>query len=237
MTMRPSRLAPVLMVAVMMCALAGCGQHPPEEGPVVLPEDVLCGVFPADQVAPMLPPGTYTYTDGLPGRLLYFPSSVSADGDCSLSDGESHGYIYIHVSGSLSDTVELLESCHGGDMDVVLPSVGRLNYSGYCVNIKDSSWGPSGQAWAEYWGGRYVFDKPDVTMINVIIRAGDRDPVESIADAARVVQMVLDFIARSYEADPSAATYPTAVPGSTPVPPSPAPTESNTAPGPSESPS
>ena len=58
-------------------------------------------------------------------------------------------------------------------------------------------------------GGRYIDDRPAVTKINVIIIP--REGRDGVQDAARVIQMMLDFLGQSYQADPS-ADGPTAAP-------------------------
>jgi len=217
----------LVLATVLVTSLAGCSA---KDGPVILPNgDPLCGVFSASRVAAMLPGGTYEYVR-IPHEIVYSSFAVSTYGSCNLATsdgttGQLHVYAdrdYTNIYGGATESAatQFSHDCHDGDLEgLVSPPVGILVNTGYCVTSKfDSSAGPGAKAWALYWGGHYVWDKPRVTLINASIYPGKGDPAQSIPDATQLVQMVLDFITQSYEADPSAATAPTVAPGATPVP-------------------
>ena len=207
----------LVLVAVLVASLAGCS----EDGTVVLPEDPLCSVFAADDIALMLPQGEYKFNWNGEGmrNIWYEGDYVYLHGDCVISSGQV-GYL-----GVLTDLVSsFTEGAPTGPIDtgpcddipVTLNagSVGRLITSGGCTRQESSH--TFYEAWALYWGGRYNYGRPAVTKINVsIIPRKGRDGVQ---DAAQVIQMLLDFIDQSYRADPSAASTETTPPGATPVP-------------------
>jgi len=210
----------------MVVPVSGCAD---QTGPAVLPEDPLCAVFPADQIAPMIAPGEYTHNEeGERYRTIwYVPEYVYLEGGCSISSGQD-GYFSVILTTATSFTEGSQPygfagpQCDDVPIDLVAPSMGQIINSGGCVEKESRTFY---SAWVLYWGGRYIDYWPPITRINVsVIPRKGRD---GVADATQVIQMLLDLVDRSYRADPSAASTQTVAPGVTPVPsPSPSATES-----------
>ena len=195
----------VLTLAIVLIAsLAGCSRQ--DDGPAILPvDDPLCGVFPSSTVAAMLPGGTYKYHGLLStSRISYLETFVATDGDCTLNqvDGLPVG---VSVYAAEDDhSMELVKTCYDVHLTgLVEPRVGKIIDSGSCVKTDKY---PRGEAWVLYWGERNGFNGPETSLIDadIFTRYG-RDPVE---DATTLVQMVLDFIDRSYALDSSSALPP-----------------------------
>ena len=203
----------LVLVAVLVASLAGCSA---KDDPVVLPdEDPLCGIFPRDLIASMITPGTYTKGTG--ESLHYDAEVVLAMGDCIV--GSKTGYFgvltsySIHFTDVFANGPLYYNKCDDVVVELTAPSVGQIVTSGACIREEVDTYHT---AWALYWGGRYNSGYPALANISVsIVSPKGRD---GIADATQILQMVLDFIDRSYAADPSAASTRTTAPGATPVP-------------------
>ena len=212
---KPMRIRTLVLVlaAVLVMSLAGCTA---KDDPVVLPEDPLCGLFPDDLVASMIPSGTYTKgTAGIP--LHYNAEAVIASGRCIVGNGTGYFGVLasytVHFSDVFSSGLLLYDKCDDMAVDLTAPRIGQIVSSGACVREEA---GTLHIAWALYWGGRYGSEGPACANISVSIVS--RKGRDGIADATQILQMVLDFIDQSYAADPSAASTETTAPGATPVP-------------------
>jgi len=207
-----AKLFCLLLVTVLVVPLCGCSS---KSDVVVLPEDPLCGIFPDDLVAGMILPGTYTKGTDMP--LSYNPEVVIATGNCLV--GNETGYFGVlasysnHFSDIYMNGPMYYNACDDIAVSLTAPRVGQIVTSGACIEQEVRTFHT---AWALYWGGRYSFGNPACANISVsIVSRRGRD---GIADATQILQMVLDFIDRSYAANPSAASTDTAAPGATPVP-------------------
>ena len=213
--MTRSRFIAIVLSSILVCFLVGCSRQ--DDGPAILPaDDPLCGVFPNATVAAMLPGGTYDYLIKYStSRITYLETFVATNGDCTLNqmDGLPVG---VSVYAAEDDhSRELVKTCYDAHLtSLVVPRVGQIIDSGSCVKTDKY---PRGEAWVLYWGGRNGFDGPEPSLIDADIFTRDgRDPVE---DATTLVQMVFDFIDRSYAADSSSALPPANGPSTqTPVP-------------------
>jgi hypothetical protein len=208
-----------LVIVLALGGLSGCsgpGKPTNLPGP-----DPLCGVFNSAQIADMLPSGDYQawpdppQANSVQGRIWFMPDGVWADGTCTIyrSDQE-YGLLSVDVSVSTYLPEARAKSCHEGELsNLHTPRVGALFSSGYCAEKVSGQ--PREVVWALYWGGGYDNASYQlVTMIDVSLEG--RKGQDQVADGTAVVQMVLDFIDRSYAGDPSAfVTWP---PVATPTP-------------------
>ena len=209
-----TRLAAILTVLAVVLAAQGCSAA--EDGPAVLPDDPVCQAFPADQLAPLLPGGTYAYFAMGKGdnQVVYSPQSVILDLSCRIiSQDTERGDLYVYSGTDLRSST-LAQTCHNPlPTDLALPRVGLLVDSGTCTG------GDTAESWVVYWSGQYgpgARPQPKTTLIDVSLTP--REGRDGVADATQVVQMVLDLIDRNYAATPP--DYPQTTPR--PVEPSPA---------------
>jgi len=209
---RPSVL---VLAVVMVCSLAGCSQ-----GPAVLPgPDPLCEVFPSDQIAEMLPPGTYDYYRDRSKRIAYGSENVYTFGSCFIRTPDNDfDAFYVGADLDLWST-KLDKECRLTTLDglVTPPRVGQIVDSGQCP----TGFADQYEAWALFWGGHYDgAGHPMMTLIDAQLDL--RKGRDGLTDSVSVVQMVLDFIDRSYAASPPSG--PPEVPPSTVPYPSSSPT-------------
>ena len=206
----------VILASILAVSLAGCSA---KDDAVVLPdEDPLCGIFPTGLVASMVTSGTYAKASHVE-PLSYDKQFAIALRECAMGSdagcfgvlaSESYSFTEIFISDA---SLNYYEPCEEIPVDLTLPRVGQIVTSGACIQEEGKTFHT---AWALFWGGRYNSGYPALAKISVsIIPPKNRD---GIADATQILQMVLDLIDRSYEADPSAASTETTAPGATPVP-------------------
>ena len=153
--------------------------------------------------------------------LMYLPEAATVTGGCSVHSEDGYFGAYAFYSGSFTDTYAdaffYINKCDDYAVDLTAPRVGQIVTSGACVEEETNTYHT---AWVLFWGGRYGAGFSPVCAkisVSIISRKG-RD---GIADATQMLQMILDFIDRSYAADPSAASTVTTppeipVPSSTP---------------------
>ena len=192
----------VSLSCVIALILVGCSSV--DKGTAILPSDPLCGIFPVDQIAAMLPGGTYEYvnaSDPSTTHIAYAPDGVGTFNSCDITRVSPEGSLLsvyadedIPMDGGWYSANLALE-CHDPlPTELIMPRVGILSGSGVCGNT---------HAWALYWGGeRYDgnLGRPWTTLIEV--QFNSRQGRDGPTDATALMQMVLDFIDRSYAATP-----------------------------------
>jgi len=213
-----TRLATLILTLVMVCPLTGCSYNEP----AILPgSGPLCEVFPTDQIAAMLPPGTYDYTDGQSNRIHYY-EGIILDGACFIETvkGAFHR-LYVETREHHPST-RLDKDCRASTLDgmVTPPQVGEILDSGQCPGVNSDRFH---EAWVLYWGGDYdSFGNQLTTLIDV--RLSYRIGADGLTNSTAVMQMVLDYIDQSYAATPPSdapQSSPSTVPS--PMPPTPEP--------------
>jgi len=195
-------------MVLAVAGLAGCARQPAQTQPsqvVLSGGDPFCRVFPYDQLAEMLPPGNYKWTDHAEG-INYSYGAIGALGSCVV--GPILVSASVDVFGGLGDVTGLDVTCAGslsGTLTVpdITPRTSVIQSSGQCTGTTNMGQ-PYSQVWAVYWGGVYfpTGSAPAVTAIFAkVFPLPGRD---GFADATQLVQWVLDFIGQSYAtADPN----------------------------------
>jgi hypothetical protein len=170
----------------------------------------------------MIPPGAYHFSTPLGSsdwtdKIEYNNVGVGTIGGCDIiKDDDKYGDLDVYAGIGMYLRIVLPRDCQGEALTgLVAPRVGGILLSGQCAG-KDK-WGAWTEVWALYWGGvSNAVSQRIETVVDVRLHpAKHRD---SVADATAVVQMVLDFIDRSYAADPTAAYTPPPGPSPSPTP-------------------